>query len=100
VRLAPPRGIQFVIVPDADPVIQALRTELRPLVGEVDGILGTDALAPLELDVDYPHDRMLWRCASPAGCQVRPTLDGLSHQPEFLACLARGAAPTSRLGAR
>jgi hypothetical protein len=81
-------SVPFVIVPDTDPLLQSLRTELRPLVGEIDGILGTDVLAPIQLDVDYPHDRMLWRCVDPVECQVRPELDGLGKQPGFVACLA------------
>jgi hypothetical protein len=80
-------------VPDDDPLLQALRAELRPLVGEVDGVLGTDVLAPVVLDIDYPHDRLLWRCGTltpgaPDGCRVRPLLAGLTRQQEFQACLA------------
>lgn len=81
-------GIDFVIVPDANPVLQALRTELRPLVGEIDGIIGTNVLASTELDIDYPHDRLLWRCTDPSKCQTRPQLDGITHQADLAACLA------------
>jgi hypothetical protein len=93
VRLAPTAGVELVVVPDADPLLQALRAELRPLVGEIDGVLGTNALAPLVLDVDYPHDRLLWRCGTPTpgapdGCQVRPQLSTLGRQASFQTCLA------------
>jgi hypothetical protein len=93
VRLAPTAGVDLVLVPDDDPLLQALRAELRPLVGEIDGVLGTNALAPLVLDVDYPHDRLLWRCGiatpgAPDGCQVRPQLSTLGRQEPFQACLA------------
>jgi hypothetical protein len=88
VALAPFSGVSFVVVPDDDPLLQSLRAELRPLQGEVDGILGTDALAATQVDVDYPGDRLLWRCASNNGCQVRPLLDGLDEQIVVNSCLA------------
>ncbi|HEU4735239.1 MAG TPA: hypothetical protein VFT22_45425 [Kofleriaceae bacterium] len=72
-ELAPPGGIDVLVVSDDDPTLQALRTELRPDQPEVDGILGTDVLRGAELDVDYPHDRLLARCAG-AGCVARPQL--------------------------
>jgi hypothetical protein len=89
--------IPFVIVPDADPVLQALRAELRPLVGEIDGIIGTNVLESTELDIDYPHDRLLWRCNDPSMCQARPQLDGITHQDDLKACIAGAPAqPISR----
>jgi len=96
VRLTPAVGIPIVVVPDVDPLLQALRAELRPLVGEIDGVLGTDVLAPVELDVDYPHDRLLWRCAAGDGCEVRPQVDGLAHQVDLVGCLAGGPIARSR----
>jgi hypothetical protein len=72
-ELTPPAGIDVLVVSDDDPTLQALRTELRPDQPEVDGILGTDVLRGAEIDVDYPHDRVLARC--PAGsCSARPQL--------------------------
>ena len=70
---APPAPIQVLVVNDDDPTLQALRTELRPDQPEVDGILGTHALAFAEFDVDYPHDRLLARCHGGACC-TRPAL--------------------------
>lgn len=75
VELTPPAGVgvDVLVVPDDDPTLQALRTELRPDQPEVDGILGTDILRRAEIDVDYPHDRLLARC--PGGsCLARPAL--------------------------
>jgi hypothetical protein len=69
---APPQ-IQVLVVDDDDPTLQALRTELRPDQPEVDGILGTNALTFGEFDADYPHDRLLARCAGGACC-TRPEL--------------------------
>jgi hypothetical protein len=72
-ELAPPAGVDVLVVSDDDPTLQALRTELRPDQAEVDGLLGTDLLRGAEIDVDYPHDRLLARC--PGGnCVARPQL--------------------------
>jgi hypothetical protein len=72
-ELAPQSGIGVLVVSDDDPTLQALRTELRPDQAEVDGLLGTDVLRSAEIDVDYPHDRVLARC--PGGnCSARPQL--------------------------
>jgi hypothetical protein len=69
--LDPPTGLAVLVVADTDPTLQALRTELRPDQPEVDGVLGTDALRTAEIDVDYPHDRLVARCAA-GGCIARP----------------------------
>lgn len=75
VELEPLGGLEVLIVPDDNATLQALRAELRPDQPEVDGILGADALALAEIDVDYPHNRMLMRCTpqSPR-CVARPAL--------------------------
>jgi hypothetical protein len=65
--------IDVLVVDDTDLTLQALRTELRPDQPEVDGILGTSVLRGAEIDVDYPHDRLLARCAQ-ASCIARPQL--------------------------
>jgi hypothetical protein len=74
VELEPPGGLEVLVVPDDNATLQALRAELRPDQPEVDGILGADALALAEIDVDYPHNRVLMRCpaASPAVPPARP----------------------------
>ena len=87
-ELARPAGIDVLVVEDSDAALQALRAELRPDQPEVDGILGTDALRTVELDVDYPHDRVLARC--PAGdCVVRPPLAAESDRCQINRCLKR-----------
>ena len=75
VTIAPPTYVSVLIVPDDNATLQALRAELRPDRPEVDGILGTEALQTLELDIDYAHDRLLARCVDRGGCQARPELD-------------------------
>lgn len=62
------------IASDALPLLQALRDELRPELPEIDGILAPSALMPLVVDVDYPNNRVIARCARPddPACLVRP----------------------------
>jgi hypothetical protein len=82
--------VDVVVVADDEPVIQALRAELRPDQAEVDGILGTDALASVQLDLDYPDGRALARCGAgvdPAACSVRPALFSGSYKARVLACV-------------
>lgn len=87
-ELAPSGGIAVLVVADTDPTLQALRTELRPDQPEVDGILGVDAIRLMELDLDYPHDRVLGRCASDR-CTARPELDSEDQRTAVQACLTR-----------
>ncbi len=56
------RPIDVAILDDGDPLLQALRDELRPETPELDGILGTAALTSLRLELDYVNDRMIMRC--------------------------------------
>ena len=75
------------MIADDEPILQALRTELRPDQAEVDGILGTNAMRIAELDIDYPHDRMLARCTAP-GCSARPALPEVEDREHVKACIA------------
>ncbi len=99
VELAPAAPIQFVVVPDTHPVLQALRAELRPARPEVDGILGMNALAGSVLDVDYPNNRAVVRCVPPAAdcvpdpaavpaCTVRPTFRNAECGAAIESCVA------------
>ena len=85
-ELAPPAGLDVVVLGDADPTLQALRTELRPDQPEVDGILGADALRATELDIDYPHNRVLARCPA-ATCTARPAISAGDERDNARACL-------------
>lgn len=82
--------IPVVVVADDHPVLQALRTELRPRTAEVDGILGTAVLAPTSIDVDPPNNRVLIRCEA-AGCVVRPELITDDLRGLISDCLDRAA---------
>lgn len=90
VELRAPTGLEVLVVSDANPTLQALRTELRPDQAEVDGILGTNALRSAELDIDYPHDRMLARCSGD-GCVTRPELQGSGDRTQIQGCLGPNA---------
>jgi hypothetical protein len=72
-ELTPTDPIEVVVVSDEHPLLQALRSELRPDQPEVDGILGMNALAATAFDVDYPNTRLLLRCVA-AGCVARPAI--------------------------
>ncbi len=86
VHVEPPGGIDIFVVPDSNPTLQALRTELRPNQAEVDGILGTSAMKTAEIDVDYPHNRLLFRCAG-EGCITRPQLTESRNRTQVRGCL-------------
>jgi hypothetical protein len=88
VELAPPGGIEVLVVPDDNATLQALRAELRPDQPEVDGILGADALALAEIDIDYPHNRVLMRCPSPStDCVTRPALAEAADRTQVQNCI-------------
>ncbi len=86
VELAPSAGLEVLVISDDNSTLQALRTELRPDQAEVDGILGTSALRGLEMDVDYPHDRVLARCTT-ADCTMRTALLLESDRDQVFNCL-------------
>lgn len=90
VELTPPAGVPVLIVPDANPTLQALRTELRPDQAEVDGIIGTDALRTAEIDVDYPHNRLLARCLVD-GCKTRPAANNSPERVQAQGCIGPSA---------
>lgn len=92
-ELTPPAGVNVLVVPDTEPTLQALRTELRPDQPEVDGLLGTDVLRAAEIDVDYPHDRLIARC--PGGdCSARPQLALERDRCQINRCIYGLADPT------
>jgi hypothetical protein len=94
IELAPTGRIPFLIVSNSDPTLQALRTELRPDRPEVDGILGTAALAALELDIDYAHDRLLGRCVDLTTCGARAQLGSNRETRDYVtACLGEARGP-------
>ena len=94
VELKPTAQIEMIVVPNANPTLQSLRTELRPDRPEVDGILGANALQDVELDVDFPHGRLLGRCTGdPTLCQARPELPDENSRHQVQACINGEAGP-------
>ena len=94
VELTPPSAtISILVVSDAEPILQALRAELRPDRPEVDGILGTDVLTSLQLDLDYAHDRALARCTDRDVCAARTLLSDRESRFFVNGCLGDKAPP-------
>ncbi|HTM19247.1 MAG TPA: hypothetical protein VL172_02030 [Kofleriaceae bacterium] len=71
---------------DLDGPLQALREELRPDLPDVDGVLAPGALAPLQMDVDYPDGRVVARCGDPSGCLTRPQIGNKSSVAALQEC--------------
>jgi hypothetical protein len=69
------RAVPFAVLDDTRPIIQSLRQELSPFVGDVDVVLGGSFLRHFDVDLDYPARRVILQCAgnqSPAACEVLP----------------------------
>lgn len=77
------------VVSDDEVLLQGLRDELRPTLPEIDGILGTDILASLVVDVDYPNGRVIIRCSPGAeNCRTRPALRTIMGEDPAADCPA------------
>lgn len=81
--------LDVVVVSDVNPLLQALRNELRPDLPEVDGILGVHALSALSVDFDYPNNRVLARCAGATGCVERPEVRNRDSLEPIAECMSR-----------
>jgi hypothetical protein len=69
------RDLDAIVIDDADPLLQGLRDELRPGLGDIGGLLGVQALQGTVLDLDYRHGRTIARCsAADPTCVRRPAL--------------------------
>lgn len=88
-EVKPATPLDVLVVSDDNATLVALRTELRPDQPQVDGILGTQAIRALELDIDYPNDRVLARCTgAPDTCQIRPELYQEADRDHIVECMA------------
>ena len=83
--------IEVLVVSDSLPLLQELRDELRPGLPEVDGILGTNALAAVSLDIDYPNNRVVARCTDQRllVCAARPKVLTVDSIARLRDCLLR-----------
>jgi len=87
IELAPVAGIPVLIVADTNETLQSLRAELRPDRPELDGILGSEAIEALELDIDFAHDRLLGRCTDRNVCGARVALPNPEARSYLNGCL-------------
>jgi hypothetical protein len=67
--------IAVAVIEDADPLLHAIREELRPRHPDIDGFLGGGLLHGAVFDVDYPHSRVVLRCRDEA-CRTVPRVEG------------------------
>jgi hypothetical protein len=81
------RSFSIAIIDDLEPILQSLRFELAPELPDVDGFLAPGAIAPLQLDVDYPNGRALARCGDPTACVTRPQIGGKNSIEPVTACI-------------
>lgn len=71
VELAGP--IDVLVVDDTAPELQEVNADLRPLLSDAEGIVGTELLERLSVRVDYPRRRVIARCAEgQGGCTAYP----------------------------
>ena len=88
-------GLPVLVVADDEPLLQALRDELRPGIADVDGLLGASLLGALVVDVDYPRARVILRCADPpppgVSCRTSPHLAFQDEELDHPACLPDAA---------
>ncbi|MBT8491447.1 MAG: hypothetical protein KJO07_00185 [Deltaproteobacteria bacterium] len=77
------RTIRVAIVPDEEPLLQALRDELRPGLPEVDGLLSPTDLVDLRVAFDYPNGRILMTCEVRGTCVTRPVVTSRSQAREL-----------------
>jgi hypothetical protein len=85
-------SIDVAVLDDGDPVLQSLRDELRPQTPELDGILGTQALASLRLEFDYLNNRMVMRCLVGGPCTTLPAVRNKGALSKLEVCRAREEA--------
>jgi hypothetical protein len=79
-----------LVVDDSSPLMQNINADVitpqpnptPPPAPAIEGILGTTALARLVTTVDYPHGRVVTRCASGADCLMYPRIVVPSQQSE------------------
>ena len=79
-------SVSVLVVPANLSLLQTLRDELRPQRPELDGILGVQALRSLEIEFDYPNNRLLMRCEDLATCITRPQVRSQSTLPALDTC--------------
>ena len=57
-------GLPVFLADDIAPLLQEGNLDVRPLLSDIEGVVGTDLLARLETRIDYPNNRVIARCAA------------------------------------
>lgn len=85
-------GILVAVVADSEPLLQALRMEVRSRGPEVDGILGAAALGPARLEIDYKGDthRAIFSCEAATGCRAVGRCTALPNLASQHSCFGNG----------
>jgi hypothetical protein len=75
------------VIPDDDPVLQEIDSEVQGDVGQIDGFLGMDLLGRTIVDIDYPGGNLVYQCAdaTDTSCVVRPRMKDLGAQASIVA---------------
>lgn len=71
--------VSILIISDTEPLLVGLRTELHPDSPDLDGVIGTKLLSLLQVDIDYPNNRLLVHCAAD-NCVAHPDLPNLDAE--------------------
>lgn len=60
---------------DSAPILVEVNEDTRPVIADVEGVIGSEVLSRLQFRFDYPNNRLIARCATGAkGCRVYPRL--------------------------
>jgi hypothetical protein len=89
-------AVEFVNVSDEAPVIQALRQEVSPNGPEIAGLLGTEVLQRMDVEIDYPGLRLMFGCAEGEDqntCRIQPGHNTSTNLP----CCGSGGSISARL---
>ena len=68
-------AVTFAVLEDNSPLLQGLRNELRPQTPDIGVVLGGSFLKNFVVEIDYPGERTILRCAqrrTPEQCEVLP----------------------------
>ena len=77
-------NIEFAVIDDRSSIWAGLRHELRPLVPDVEVLLGSSVLSAFDLDLDYPNSRSILRCrpnTTDEACRITPRCNATDAPP-------------------
>jgi len=90
--------LPVAIIPDGTGLLESIRAELRQQGPQVDGLLGTDILAPTNLELNYGNNpsRALFSCAPGAArtsCLATPRCARQNSPGDFHSCFGLPPQP-------